>query len=34
MCGIMLEDGAQAPALGDLYQILAEPDNVAQYTEE
>lgn len=30
----MLEDGVQASAIGDLYKILAETDNVTQHTEE
>jgi len=34
MSRIMLEDGVQARALGDLDQILADADNVTQYTEE
>ena len=30
----MFEDGVQARAIGDLYKVLAETDNVTQHTEE
>ena len=32
--GVMLEDGAEAAAIGDLYGVLSEADDVTQYTKK